>query len=159
MADMLNDGNIKCTFVPAIANTAAPTTTELAAGTALECLITADGFEPDASEDKVSVPKLCETTTAEAPGRSTYHVKLTMVRKTLVSEDVAWSTLLRGTAGFLVFRYGVSVATAYASTQKVQVWPGTFGERQPQKPEMNGATKFMSEFYISSQPKMDAVIA
>lgn len=159
MADMLNDGNIKCTYVPTIANSAAPTTAELAAGTALECLITADGLEISVDEEVVSIPKLCETTTAEAPGRSKYGVSLTMVRKTLTVEDVAWTTLLRGLTGYLVFRYGTAVATAYASTQKVQVFPGAFGERRPQKPEANGATKFMSQFYVSSQPKLDAVIA
>lgn len=159
MADMLNDGNIKCTFVPSVANIAAPTTAELAAGTALECLITADGLELKVDEATVSIPKLCETTVSEAPGRSTYGVTLTMVRKTVPAEDVAWTVLLRGTTGFLVFRYGTAFATAYASAQKVQVFPGKAGERRPQKPEANGATKFISQWFVSSQPNLDAAIA
>lgn len=159
MPDMLTDGNIKVTYVPTISNTAAPTTSELGAGTALECIITADGLEISVDEEVVSIPKLCETTTAEAPGRSKYGVSLTMVRKTTTPEDVAWTTLIRGLTGFLVFRYGLAVATAYATTQKVQVFPGTFGERRPLKPEANGAVKFMSQFYVSSQPKLDAAVA
>jgi len=44
MTDMLNDGNIKLTFVEEIADISAPTETELAQGIDLECLVTADGF-------------------------------------------------------------------------------------------------------------------
>jgi hypothetical protein len=159
MADMLNDGQIKCVFVPSIANIAAPTTAELAAGTALECLITADGLDIKVGEATVSIPKLCETSVSEAPGRTTYGMTLTMVRKTVTVEDVAWTVLLRGTTGYLVLRYGVPYATAFAAAQKVQVFPGKAGERQPQKPEQNGATKFMSQWFVSSQPNLDAVVA
>src|SRR5213080_2362110 len=99
MADMLSDGNIKVTYVPTIANQAAPTTTELAAGTALECLITADGLDISTDESVVSAPKLCETTDSEQPGRAKTTIQLTCVRKDVVAEDVAWVTLLRGLAG------------------------------------------------------------
>lgn len=159
MPDMLTDGNIKVTYVPTIANTAAPTTAELAAGTALECIITADGLDFSVDEETVSIPKLCETITAEAPGRVKYGVSLTMVRKTTVPEDVAWTTLIRGLTGYLVIRYNLPVATAYASAQKVQVFPGAFGERKQQKPEANSAVKFMSQFFVNAQPKPDAAVA
>ncbi|RSN65416.1 hypothetical protein DMH01_03295 [Amycolatopsis sp. WAC 04182] len=159
MADMLNDGNIKVTYVAAIANMAAPTAAELNGGLDLECLITADGLEPSVDEEKVSIAKLCETMNAEAPGRATYGLGLTMVRKDVPAEDVAWTTLLRGTSGYLVFRYGIDADTAYAALQDVQVWPGKFGERRPQKPEANGATTFMSQFYVSATPDMDATVA
>ncbi len=159
MADMLNDGNIKVTYVATIANIAAPTVAELTGGVDLECLITADGLEPSVDEEKVSISKLCETMNAEAPGRATYGLGLTMVRKDVALEDVAWTTLLRGTAGYLVFRYGVDADDAYAAADDVQVWPGKFGERRPQKPEANGATLFMSQFYVSAAPDMDAVVA
>lgn len=159
MADMLNDGNIKVTFVPSVANAAAPTTAELAAGTALECLITADGLDIKVDEDTVSIPKLCETSNSEAPGRATYGFTLTLMRKTVTIEDVAWTTLLRGTSGFLVIRYGLAYTTAYAAAQKAQVFPGTAGERRPQKPEANGGTMFQSQWYVTSKPNLDAVIA
>lgn len=159
MADMLNDGQIKVTFVPAIANIAAPTTTELAAGTALECLITADGLEIKTDEGVVEIPKLCETSMSQAPGRTTHGVTLTIVRKTIAGEDLGWSVLLRGTVGFLVIRPGLAYTTAYASTQKCVVYPGTVGERRLQKPEMNGVLKFISQWYVSSQPNLGAAVA
>lgn len=159
MADMITDGNIKVTFVPSVANIAAPTVAELTAGTTLECLITADGADVSVSEDVISIPKLCETSNSEAPGRTTYKITLTIVRKDNPTEDVAWTTLLRKTAGFLVFRYGPPVTTAYATTQSVQVFPGTFGERMPQKPAANAAVTFQSMFYSSAVPDLDAVVA
>lgn len=159
MADMLNDGNIKVTYVPSIANISAPTTTELTAGTDLECLITADGFQPTVNEEVVSVPKLCETISAEAPGRATHQIVLTMVRQDESAEDVGWTTMLRGTSGYLVVRYGVAYDTAYAVSDDVQVFPGKSGERRPQPPEANGATQFQSQWYVSAQPDMDAVVA
>lgn len=159
MADMLSDGAIKVTYVPTIASQTAPTTAELAAGTALECLITADGLDISTDEDVVSVPKLCETTTSEAPGRSKTSITLTLVRKDVPGEDIAWTTLIRGLVGYIVVRRGVSVGTAYAAAQKVEVYPGQFGQRRPQKPEMNGVEKFTSQFYNSAAPTLVATVA
>lgn len=159
MADMLTDGNIKVTYVPSVANLAAPTVAELGAGTDLECLITADGLDVSVDEDVISIPKLCETSNSEAPGRATYKITLTIVRKDNPTEDVAWTTLLRNTSGFLVMRYGPAVATAYAATQAVQAFPGKFGERRPQKPEANSAVTFQTMFYSSAVPDLDAVVA
>jgi len=159
MADMLNDGNIKLVYAPSIANIAAPTTTELNAGTALECFVTADGLDVTVDEDVISIPKLCETFSAEAPGRAKYSISLTAVRKDVPAQDTAWNLLVRNTAGFLVFRYNTTVATAWATSQLVQVFPGKCGERRPMKPEMNGATKFTSKWYVSSQPTLAGVVA
>jgi hypothetical protein len=159
MADMLADGQIKVTYVPAIANIAAPTVAELGAGTDLECLITGDGFAPTVNEEVVSIPKLCETINAEAPGRATHQIVLTLVRQDETADDVAWTTLLRNTAGHLVVRYGSAHSTAYAAGDDVQVFPGKAGERRPQSPEANGAILFQSQWYVSAQPDLDAVVA
>ncbi|PXY20879.1 hypothetical protein [Prauserella muralis] len=159
MADMLNDGNIRLTYVPAIADPAAPTTTELTAGIDLECLVTADGLNISVDEETVSVQKLCETSNSQAPGRSTYGITLTIVRQDEETEDVGWTTLKRGTAGFLVMRYGVAHDQAWAASDKVQVFPGKCGERRPQQPEANGATLFQSQWFVGKQPSLDGVVA
>jgi hypothetical protein len=159
MADMLSDGNIRVSYVPAIANQAAPTTTELNAGTDLSCLIMGDGLDISGDEGVVSAPKLCETTVSEQPGRAKTTVKLTCVRKTILAEDIAWTTLQRGLQGYLVVRRGPTYATAWTIAQKVEVYPGTFGKRMPQKPEQNGVEKFDSQFYNSAPENLDAVVA
>lgn len=159
MADMLNDGNIKLYLVPTIADKNAPTVAELTAGEQLECLITADGLEISVDEEVVEIPKLCETSNSQAPGRATYGITLTAVRKDVPAEDVAWTSLLRGTQGYLVMRYGVPHATAWTLADAVQVFPGRCGERRPQQPEANGATLFQSQWYVDEQPALDAVVA
>jgi hypothetical protein len=159
MADMLNDGNIRVTYVASIANKAAPTVAELDAGVDLECLVTSDGLNTPVNEDTVSNPKLCDTVNAEAPGRATHQPALTFYRQDTPSEDVAWTTMTRGTAGFLVVRYGVAHDTAYAAGDEVCVYPGKAGERQLQTPEANAATKFISRWYESESPVLDAEVA
>lgn len=159
MADMISDGQIRVSFVPTVANTAAPTTAELNAGTDLSCLIMGDGLDISGDEGVVSAPKLCETTVSEQPGRSKTTVKLTCVRKTVTIEDIAWTTLQRGLQGYLVVRRGLTYATAWTAAQKVEVYPGTFGKRMPQKPEQNGVEKFDSQFYNSAPENLDAVVA
>lgn len=159
MADMLSDGNIKVYFVPAIANQAAPTTAELNAGTDLSCMIMGDGLDIGGDEGTVSAPKLCETTVSEQPGRSKTTIKLTCVRKTILAEDIAWTLLQRGLQGFLAVRRGPVYSLAWTAAQKVEVYPGTFGKRMPQKPEQDGVEKFDSQFYNSAPENLDAVIA
>lgn len=157
MADMLNDGRIKVTYVPTIADKSAPTVTELAAGTDFECLITS--LEPSIDEETVSVPKLCETITSQAPGRASYSWGMTFVRKEDESEDTAWTTLVRDTQGFLVLRFGVPFEQEYAAGDQVQVYPGRSGERRMQQPENNSATTFASTWFVDGQPELDGVVA
>lgn len=160
MAKMLADGNVKVTYVVSIANIAAPdVSAELSAGSsvALECLITADGFNISVDEAVVSLPALCETFDAESPGRAKYAIDLTCFRHIATVDDKAWTTLLRGLSGFLVVRYGVAVTTAYAAADKLIVFPVTFGERKPLPTEANGGVKFSSHAYVTSQPQLDAV--
>jgi hypothetical protein len=159
MADMLSDGQNKVSYVPAIANQSAPTTTELNAGTSLECLITGDGLDINTDEEVVSAPKLCETTTSEQPGRSKTTIQLTCVRKDTPVEDVAWTLLERGLTGYLVVRRGITYSTAWTAAQKVEVYPVKFGVPRPLKPEMNGVEKFMSQGYNTASPTLKATVA
>ncbi|WP_372672972.1 phage tail tube protein [Amycolatopsis kentuckyensis] len=159
MADMLSDGNNRVSFVPAIANPAAPTVAELNAGTSLEGLIMGDGLDINTDEDTVTADKLSETTHSESPGRSKTTIQLTCVRKDVPAQDVAWTTLLRGLTGYLVVRRGVAYTTAWTIGQKPEVYPVKFGQRRMLKPEANGVEKFMSQGYNTAAPVLDAVVA
>lgn len=159
MAKMLADGNVKVTYVPTIANIAAPTATELNAGTDLECLITADGFSISVDEAVVALPALCETFDAQAPGRATYAIDVTAYRHIATVDDIAWTLLLRGLTGFYAVRYGIDVDTAWTAAQKGLVFPGVAGERKPNPTTANGGVTFGSRWYVSSQPELNAVVA
>ncbi|MBB1154000.1 hypothetical protein H4281_12730 [Amycolatopsis sp. DR6-1] len=159
MGDMLSDGRNKVSFVPSIANIAAPTAAELTAGTSLECLIMADGLDISTDESAVQASKLCDTVDAEQPGRSKTTIQLTCVRKDVPAEDVAWTLLQRDLTGYLAVRRGVAHDTAFATGDKVEIYPVKFGARRPQKPEANGVEKFMSQGYNTGAPELDAVVA
>jgi len=160
MAKMLADGNVKATYVPTLADISAPlAATELEAGTALdlECLITADGLNISVDEAVVSLPALCETFDAESPGRAKYAIDLTFFRHVATADDKAWTTIKRSVSGYLVIRYGVAATTAYAASDKLLVFPVTFGERKPNPTTANGGVTFGSRAYVTSQPSLDAV--
>ena len=158
MTDMLNDGNIKLSFVPEIADISSPTETELSAGIDLECLVTADGFQPTASEDVVNVQKLCETSNSEAPGRATHQVTLTMVRQEEPDDDIGWTELRRGVTGYLAVRFGVEHSTPWQADDLAVVYPVRCGTRRLQPPAANDETKFDVQFYVTAQPELDAVV-
>ena len=158
MAKMLADGNVKATFVLAIPDISAPVAATLNAGVDLECLITADGLSISVDEAVVALPALCETFDAESPGRAKYAIDLTMYRHVATVDDVAWTTMIRGLAGFLVIRYGVDVNTSYAAADKVLVFPGTAGERKPNPTTANGGVTFGSRWYVGTQPELDGVV-
>lgn len=158
MTDMLNDGNIKLTFVEEIADISAPTETELAQGFDLECLVTADGFQPTVNEDVVSVAKLCETSNSESPGRATHQVTLTMVRQEEEDQDVGWTNLKRNQTGFLAVRFGVEHSLPWEADDKAVVYPVRCGTRRLLPPEANGATLFEVQMYVTAEPNLDAVV-
>lgn len=162
MADMLVDGLVKVTYTPTIVSIAAPAAaTELESGSSidLECLITADGFDISVDEATISIPKLCETFDAEAPGRAKYGLTFTFVRQDTTLADKAWEGLPRLTAGYIAVRLGVAASTTWAAAHKALVFPVKAGEQRPQKPEPNGAVLFQQQWYVTSQPNLHAVCA
>ena len=69
MSDIISDGYTRVSWVSSISNTAAPTTTELNAGVALESYITADGYENGVTTAKVDTTALNSTQNTAAAGR------------------------------------------------------------------------------------------
>jgi hypothetical protein len=159
VADIPSDGNTRVAFVAAISNPAAPTTTELNLGILLQSFITADGLEgyevSTSDVDNTALNSLFDTVTI---GRDKY--SNTMLRfKKQSGSDLAYSTLTRGTAGYIVIRRDIAETTAWATSQNVEVYPITCGQRRRLKPEGNTLTRWESDTKISSAPTVTAVIA
>jgi hypothetical protein len=101
-------------FVPAIANTSAPTATELNAGTRLTGHISG-GFAADFAGNLVDAGDLTSafnSTVAGTYGGGTNTISGLFRNNTA---DTAWNALPRGTAGYFVTQAGVSTGTAWAS--------------------------------------------
>ncbi len=161
MADVSSDGNTRSAYVPSIANIAAPTTTELNAGILLQSVITADGlmgFEPETAD--VDTSALDSTFDTVNIGRDSFSgTGLRMKKQNPTASDTAYNTLTRGTAGFIVIRRDVASTTAWASTQKVEVYPIICGQTKRLTPEANTVARYEVPTKITSTPELRATVA
>jgi hypothetical protein len=136
MADLLLDGNVKASWVPTISNIAAPTAVELTAGTALEQRLTPDGLDISFDTDMIDNSALGSTYSTELVGRSKVSITLKYKAATGASDPVA-TALVYAANGYLVVRRGTSAATAFAASQKVEVYPVQIGRPNPDAPAPN----------------------
>jgi hypothetical protein len=148
------DGNVKVMWVTTIANTSAPTTAELNAASSkdLSCYLTGDGFTPALDEQVISDSRLCETETFEQPGRSSRTLTLTYINNinTALAND-AYSTLIPGTAGYIVRREGKAYDGAFAAADKVEVWPVKAGKRSNLPPEANSVLRVTQKMFVTGR--------
>lgn len=159
MADIYVDGNIRVSYVATIANIAAPTTTELNAGLLLTALITADGlvgFEADTAD--VDTTALDSTFDTKGIGRDSFDGTMLRLKKQ-TAPDTAYTTLTRGTVGYIVIRRDTASATAWASTQPVEVFPIVCGRERNLAPESNTVRRYEVPTKVSSAPNLRAVVA
>lgn len=159
MSDLISDGKTKVVWASSIANIAAPTTTELNAGSDFTTRITPDGLKLDPSTADVDTSSLASTYDTKTVGRVGFDVELTFKRGSTGGEDLPYTTLKYGVAGYLIVRRGVDYATAWASSQKCEVYPVTCGEPANSSPAANEVMKFMSPMRVTSAPSTAATVA
>lgn len=160
MADVFADGTVRVAYVPTIASIAAPTTTELNAGTLLQSTLTADGligFEATTAE--VDTTSLASTFSTKNIGRDEYSGTMLRLKKQTVGADTVRTLLARGTTGYIAIRRGIDEATAWASSQEVEIYPIICGRRKELTPEANSVLKYEVPTPITSAPEPDAVVA
>lgn len=144
------DGNVRIAFI----TTYVPGTLLAATATSgvdLSCYFTADGFTRGMNEAAVSDDRLCTTQSGEDPGR--YNETLDVIyvynqQNPVPSDNLAYTTLPRGTKGFLVVRYGLAYTAAWAATQKVDVIAVTAGKQMKNAPAANEKLKVSQKLFI-----------
>lgn len=156
------DGNVKVVFVPAIADTSAPTVTELTATGAVDvsCYLTADGWTPGLDEQTVTDERLCSTATYEQPGRSQRSLDIKYVENP--GDDTnnkAATSLTKGTKGFFVVRRGPEQSTEFAEDDVVDVWPVTMGAQAKQPPEANSVLQIAQKAFVTGEVQQDVTVA
>lgn len=159
MSDLINDGATRVYWVSSIANIQAPTTSELNAGSDFTPRITPDGLKLDPSTADVDTSSLASTFDTKTVGRVGYDAEVTFKRGSTGGEDLPYTTLKYGVAGFLVVRRGLAYTTAWATSQKCEVYPVTCGEPQNQAPVANEVMKFVSQMKVTSAPATAATVA
>ena len=155
------DGNVKVAWVPSLAVPASPSVAELIAGSVvdLSCYLTDDGFTPSTDEQTITDNRLCSRQTFEQPGRFQDGLQIKYVRGQTVPEDLAFTTLIRGTQGFYVVRWGIAYETAFLAAQKVDVYPSTCGVQMKQPPEANTPLRVQQKLFVTGTVQRDVLIA
>lgn len=166
MPRVISTGIIQLRYVPTVANTASPTTTELTAGKNLTGFLTRDGLTTPYSGSTVDVAGADNRYNSTASG--TYGgdpISLKFFRDNGTAlQDVAWSTLPPQTTGFIVIhRFGAGASKnsqgAPASGDRVEVWPIDVISREMMQTADNEAYKFEVRCAIPTPPNLDAVVA
>ncbi len=159
MADIPIDGKVRVAWVSTIADISDPTTTELNAGILLHETMTADGlmgFQPDTAS--VDTSSLASTFNTATVGRTSFsNMGLRLKKQT--GTDTIWETLTRDTQGYVVLRRYVDEATAWASSDDVQVYPAICGETKDLDPEPNTLGRYEVQIFPTLEPDLRAVVA
>lgn len=159
MSDLITDGNTKVAWVSSIASAVAPTAAELNAGFDWTSRLTPDGLKTDPTTADVNTSSLASQFDTNVPGRRAYVCEITFKRGSTTLEDQPYTTLSYNTAGFLVVRRGVPYASAFATGDKVEVYPVACGEPQNIAPTANEILKVMVSMKVTSDPATRAVVA
>jgi uncharacterized membrane protein len=159
MADLISDGNIKVSWVPSIATVQSPTAAELNAGYDWTQRLTPDGLKTDPTTAEVNTSSLASTFDTTVPGRKSYQAEITFKRGTSALEDQPFTTLSYGVTGFLVVRRGTPYATAYATGDRVEVYPVAATEPQNVAPVANEVLKVLVKLSVTSDPATRAIVA
>ncbi|MGM9380344.1 hypothetical protein [Streptomyces antibioticus] len=159
MGDLISDGKTRVVWAASIANINAPTTAELNAAADYTFRITPDGLKVDPSTADVDTSSLGSTFDTKTAGRVGFDTELTFKRGDNPTDDAPYSTLKYGVSGFLVVRRGITVATAWAAGQKVEVYPMICGEPQNTQPTANEVMKFVSPVKVTDPPATSATVA
>lgn len=159
MTDSNTDGRIRIFSVPSIASLAAPTTTELNAGTDIGVFMTPDGlvgFEPDTGS--VDNSKITSTFTTTSAGRASFSGTLVRLIKQ-TGTDTIYNTLVEYYQTNIVIRRDATSSTAWASADKVEVYPCQAGFVRNLAPEANAVHKYEVPLDITAQPALRGAVA
>jgi hypothetical protein len=157
---MPSNGSMLVKFVLAIANTAAPTVTELNAGTAtdLSCYITE--LTTNTTENTIEDPRLCSVQIFQARGDNSSELELTYVYNTTSEDDdKARAALTEGTDGFIVIRYGVAAGDNISAGDIVDVYPVQMGVQCKNTPARNSVHTITQKPFVTGTVRFDAVVA
>jgi hypothetical protein len=159
MPDITADGKTRVYWVTTIANIAAPTTSELNAGIALQSTLTADGlngFNPDTAD--VDTSALDSTFNTTVNGRTSFSNTMLRLKKQS-GTDTIFTTLTRDTAGYVVIRRSIATTTAWASAQACEVYPALCGEVSRMDPAPNTVERYEIPIKVTATPNLRAAVA
>lgn len=160
MARAQSVGELRASAVPSIADTSAPTTTELDAGVLLTDMMLRDGLTTPDSGNTVDASDMSSRqnkTTRGTRGGDT--VAITAHRDSETAADEAYDTLHNDFDGFLVIRRFGGSDTAYAADDTVEVWPIEVISREMAATSGDQTQRFTANCAVTDEVVYDAAVA
>lgn len=158
MADVVIDGYINAWLVPTIPAINAPVAATIAAGSAIEMLLTQEGLQGlEATTNWVNNSALGSTFDTQLPGTVSFG-DMALQFKWQSGTDTLWNLLVLGYQTNLVIRRRLLRATAIAATQPVEVYPITCGQYTPAQVERNTLARFNVPIGLREEPALRAVV-
>lgn len=158
MARYVPEGTVEVWLVLTIADAAAPTSTELNAGTALEGQMIGDlvlpfeGSTADASDASSRFNKTAPGDFGGAPGSFTIH------KEKALGDDGVFTALARDVEGFIAIAVrGLALAGTWAIGDEVDVWPITVLSREIQYAR-NTTLRAGIQVAITDVPDLDFIL-
>ena len=160
MARFIPDGVLKVSYVATIADTSAPTATEITAGTDLTPFLR--GLSTPLEGSTVDISDASSKYNKTAAG--TYGgqmVTAEFYRDDDQANDTVWNLLPRGTEGYFVVarRGGSGTDGAIAASDYVDVWPIEVITRNPADYARNEPTGFAVSCAVPNEPAEDVTVA
>lgn len=159
MARYVFEAYTRVVWATTVAVPASPTVAEIGAGVELSFFIAKDGLKPALTQNMVDNATIAETFDSQLVGSYSADFELTMFRDSVSADDDAWTACIYGTNGFLIIRYGIAVATAFAAAQRIQVWPAQMHQPVVNDSAANEQVRFTEKFAITSAPFLNATIS
>lgn len=146
-------------FATTLASKSAPTVANLNAGTDITSFLTKDGLSTPQNQNMVDSSTLAETFDSQLPGSWGGAIELTCFRDNGSGDDDAWDLFVYGTNGFLVVRRGILISTAFAASQKVEVYPVQHHQPIMQPSAANEEQRFKVTLAVTGEPELKATVA
>lgn len=149
-ASVAADGNLRVTFLPDPTGIATPSSAaDLEAdGIPITYYLTPSGLTRTITENTIDDPRLTLIQSLSRPGTTTQTFELQYVFGD-TEDDLARTTLVRGTKGYIVLRYAIPNATAYAAAQKVDIIPVIAGYQRKDTPTSNSVFTLTQAFGVT----------
>lgn len=174
-ASLPADGNLRVTWVPAIADPAAPSAAVLNGTSAVDltCYLTPDGYAPATDQAVINDDRLCSTDTFEQPGRKTNTLDITYVfrgQDASAADNKAYTTMKENTGGFIVERWGKAYDAAYTNgtaatttapavpADVVSVTPVKAGVQMELPPEANSILKVSQKMFVTGRKRRQVTV-
>lgn len=155
MQPKAHEDQTKAWYVPTIADEAAPTVAEIAAGVELSDSLTADGVSPNHTENVVSTDMLSGFI-KQSIGTEGVTFNLRFLRD-FDGTDEVWDTFdTRGKTGYLVLSNDGGTGVA---ADEVEVYPAEFGRRKRVATGANSHQAFTVLCTVTGDYTDDAVVA